>query len=124
MGPSKVPVKYENMKGTLKEMIKYSEEFRQHMLMEAQHLHDRINKLISWCGEMDVFLDKHMLERYKKRSSIEKKMEPLDKELKRLRKLRKKSKKAKIRNAYLVKIKAIKFELDGLGKKARRYNPV
>ena len=124
MGPAKVPVKYENVKGTLKEMIKYSEEFRQQMLMEAKHLQDRINKLISFCGEMDVFLDSHMLERHKKRRAIEKKMEPIEKEIKRLRKLRKKSKKAKIRNAYLAKIKSAKYELEKLGKKAKKYDPV
>ena len=124
MGPTKVPSKYDNLKGDLKEMIKYSEEFRQSMLLEAKHCLDRVNRLVSMCDSMDSFLDFHMLERNKRRLKIEKEIKPLDAKLKKFRKKRKKSKKAKVRNIYLARIKSVKIEIKVLEKKAEKYDPV
>lgn len=66
MDPSMPILKYPDVKGNQKEMIRYCEKFRQDMLMLAKHALDRINKLIEASSEMDVFLQAHFIARVNK----------------------------------------------------------
>lgn len=124
MGPSVVPKKFPDVKGSLGEIVKQADQFREDALMAAKHCQDKINKLISVCNDMDTFLQEHMLIRHKKRKKIENEIKPIKSRIKLYRKRKKKTKSKKIKNKMISKIKFLKKKIEKLEKKAKRYDPI
>jgi uncharacterized protein YcbK (DUF882 family) len=108
----RIPDKYIHMVGNLREMIKYTEEFREKIGLKVEYALEQLIKVNEELKEWDEFLNIHILQRMKKVNKKKKRV--LLREVKRLkrliRKYKKRGQKRKV-NKFRKQLKVLCLEL-------------